>query len=69
LPSGKDAVLIVGADTIVIVRAFVPFPPRLSAILKVVAAELTAADGVPEITPAELRDRPDGKVPVWTERV
>jgi hypothetical protein len=50
-------------------KTLVAVPPRLSLTLKVIEADLTAAVGLPEITPAELRERPAGKVPVCTEKV
>ena len=53
-----------GLLKMVMVNALVPLPPRLSVALKVIEAELTAAVGVPEITPAVLSDKPPGKVPV-----
>ena len=52
-----------GAAIMVMFKAALAVLPTLSVTIKVKAAEFTAALGVPDNTPAELKDKPAGKVP------
>ena len=55
--------MILGDALIVIDRVFVAFKLVLSVTWKVTEVGSPAVVGVPEITPLELRDNPEGNVP------
>ena len=61
VPSGRDAVVIVGGAVMTMLRAFVPFPAELVALT--VKLNVPIVVGVPEISPvAAFRFKPSGSV-------